>query len=188
MKGRFLIDRKSMAMKREIIIRQEEPTDIPAVQALLVGAFGGEKEAKLVDALRKNPDVFVPELSLVAVTDNQVVGHIFFSKVKIVDQVAHAVVSLALAPMAVAPGFQKNGIGRQLISHGLAAARDMGFQSVIVLGHEYYYPRFGFVPTSRWHIHPPFQVPANAYLGLELVEGGLQHVSGTVEYPAEFEV
>ncbi|WP_276485484.1 GNAT family N-acetyltransferase [Paraflavitalea pollutisoli] len=175
-------------MKKEVIIRQETTADIPAVQAMLFHAFGGEKEAKLVDALRKNPDVFVPELSLVAVMEDQVVGHIFFSKVKIVDQTVHEVVSLALAPMAVAPGFQKNGIGRQLMGHGLAAARDMGFQSVIVLGHENYYPRFGFVPTSRWHIHPPFQVPSNVYLGLELVEGGLQHVSGTVQYPAEFEV
>lgn len=175
-------------MKRSIIIRQEAVADIPAVQTLLISAFGGDKEAKLVASLRKNPDVFVPELSLVAVTEEQVVGHIFFSKVKIVDQVSHEVVSLALAPMAVAPDFQKHGIGRQLMGHGLAVARDMGFLSVIVLGHENYYPRFGFVPTSRWHIHPPFQVPANVYLGLELIEGGLQHVSGTVQYPAEFEV
>ena len=183
-----LIDRKQMAMTREIIIRQETAADIAAVQALLIDAFGEDKEAKLVAALRRNPDVFVPQLSLVAVTAAQVVGHIFFSKVKIVDQAAHEVVSLALAPMAVAPGFQKHGIGRRLMVHGLAAARDNGFRSVIVLGHENYYPRFGFVPTSRWHIQPPFQVPAHVYLGLELEEGSLQHVSGTVQYPAEFEV
>lgn len=175
-------------MKQEIIIRQETTADIPSVQSLLVEAFGEDKEARLVEALRKNPDVFVPELSLVATAGAAVVGHILFTRVRIVDQADHAVVSLALAPMAVSPAFQKKGIGRQLIGHGLTVARDLGFQSVIVLGHEYYYPRFGFVPTSRWQIHPPFQVPANVYMGLELVEGGLQHVSGIVRYPAEFEV
>lgn len=62
----------------------------------------------------------------------------------------------------------------------------MGFTSVIVLGHKEYYPKFGFVPTDRWGIKPPFEVPKDAYMGIELVEGGLENVKGTVEYPKEF--
>ncbi|MDF2192800.1 N-acetyltransferase [Paraflavitalea sp. CAU 1676] len=173
-------------MKREIIIRQEEPADIPAVYAMNSEAFGQDKEAKLVDALRKNDAVFVPGLSLVATADGAIVGHILFTKIKIVDQGGHEFESLALAPMAVSKAFQKHGIGRQLIGQGLIVAKELGFTSVIVLGHEYYYPRFGFLPSSKWHIYPPFQVPANVYMAIELVEGGLQHVTGTVQYPAEF--
>lgn len=174
-------------MKREIIIRQEGIDDKDAVFSLHRAAFGHEQEAKLVDALRKNSAVFVPELSLVATADETVVGHILFTRIRIVDQTGHAVESLALAPMAVSQDFQKHGIGRQLIGQGLTVARDLGFTSVIVLGYEHYYSRFGFLPTSKWHIYPPFQVPANVYMALELVEGGLHNVAGTVQYPAEFD-
>lgn len=174
-------------MKREIIIRQECVADREAVFHLHSSAFGHEQEAKLVDALRKNAAVFVPELSLVATADGEVVGHILFTRIKIVDQTGHAVESLALAPMAVRADHQKHGIGRQLIGQGLTIAKDLGFTSVIVLGYEHYYARFGFLPTSKWHIYPPFQVPANVYMAIELVEGGLQHVAGTVQYPAEFD-
>ena len=65
-------------------------------------------------------------------------------------------------------------------------ARDLGFKSVIVLGHAAYYPRFGFEPASRWDIRPPFDVPDDVFMALELVKDGLKEVQGTVEYPPEF--
>ncbi len=141
----------------------------------------------MVDALRKNIDVFIPELSLVAIIDDQIVGHLLFSKIKIENNNKNEFDSLALAPMAVRPEFQKKGIGGQLIKQGLDIATKLNFKSVIVLGHEHYYPKFGFVATEKWNIKSPFEVPTNVFMGLELVEDGLKNVSGTVKYPKEFE-
>jgi predicted N-acetyltransferase YhbS len=174
-------------MIKVITIRQEVAADHSAVYALNCAAFGQDNEAKLVNALRKNNAAFIPELSLVAMSDDKVVGYILFTRIKIVDYHGTEHESLALAPIAVGPEFQKNGIGGLLISQGLLKAQEAGFRSVIVLGHEHYYPRFGFVPTTVWHIKAPFEVPANAFMGIELVKGGLDHISGTVRYPKEFE-
>lgn len=167
-------------------IRQEQQSDFPAVQALLEAAFGQAGEARLV-ALLRDSDAFVPDLSLVATLYDQIVGHILFSKIIIADDRHNEFESLALAPVAVLPEHQKQGIGGHLIRAGLEKATALGFQSVIVLGHEHYYPKFGFLPAETWQIKPPFEVPANVFMGLELVPGGLRHVSGTVRYPEAFD-
>ena len=95
--------------------------------------------------------------------------------------------SLALAPIAVRPEFQQKGIGGQLIKSGLNKARELKYKSVIVLGHKHYYPKFGFEPVDKWNIKAPFDVPADFFMGLELVKDGLKGVSGTVRYPKEFD-
>lgn len=115
-------------------------------------------------------------------------GHILFTKIMIRDEYGRGHDSLALAPMAVRPDFQKQGIGTQLIRHGLAKAKALGHRSVIVLGHEHYYPKFGFVPAVRWKIKAPFEAPVNAFMGIELITDGLKTVSGTVQYPKAFEM
>lgn len=171
----------------DIKIRQETESDFNEVFELNHIAFGKDSEAKLVDALRNNPAVFVPELSLVATIDNKIVGHILFTKIKIADNNQNEFNSLALAPMAVKPGIQKNGIGGKLIRAGLHKARELNFKSAFVLGHRNYYPKFGFVPAKKWDIKSPFDVPAEAFMGIELIQGGLISVSGTVKYPKEFD-
>lgn len=173
----------------DIIIRQETKDDFNEVFKLNHKAFGQDSEAKLVDALRNNPTVFVPELSLVATIDNKIVGHILFTKIKIENDTQNVFDSLALAPMAVKPDNQKKGIGRQLIRVGLDKARELNFQSVIVLGHKDYYPKFGFEPTTKWNIKSPFSISDKGnFMGIELVMDGLKNVSGTVKYPKEFEI
>jgi putative acetyltransferase len=170
----------------QVVIREETQADFPAIHQLNTAAFGQEQEANLVDLLR-NSAAFVPGLSLVAAAGDKIVGHILFTKIRIKDQQGKQHESLALAPMAVVPELQKHGIGGQLVQSGLAKARTLGYASVIVLGHEHYYPRFGFVPANRWNILPPFEVPENVFMAIELVPGGLTGISGTVEYPKEFE-
>lgn len=169
-----------------IKIRQETPNDFNAVFEVNKLAFGQDNEAKLVELLRQS-NAFVPELSLVAAIDNKIIGHILFSKIIIVDDNHNEFESLALAPMAVIPEFQQKGIGGQLIKAGLHRAKELRYQSVIVLGHEHYYPKFGFVPADKWNIKAPFDVPANVFMGIELVTDGLKDVSGTVKYPKAFE-
>jgi putative acetyltransferase len=170
----------------DIKLRQENSDDFKEVYELNSLAFEQENEAKLVDLLRKS-DAFVPELSLVATLDNKIVGHILFTKIQIIDNDQNVYNSLALAPLAVKPEFQKKGIGGQLIRTGLEKSRRLNFNSVIVSGHEHYYPKFGFVPTGKWKIKAPFDVSANVFMGIELVVDGLKNVSGTVKYPREFE-
>jgi len=170
----------------EITVRKENSSNIKEVYEINRLAFGQENEARLVNLLRSS-NAFIPELSLVAGFGDKLVGHILFSKIVIVDKNRKEAESLALAPMAVIPEFQQKGIGRRLVKSGLDKAKELNYKSVIVLGHEHYYPRFGFLPADRWHIQAPFDVPANVFMALELIPNGLEGISGTVKYPKEFE-
>ncbi len=171
----------------EFEIRNEVVSDFPDVYDLNKASFGQESEPKLVELLRKS-NAFIPELSLVATMSNKIVGYILFTKIKIKEDNGKEFESLALAPMAVRPELQKQGIGGKLIRYGLNKATQLGYKSVIVLGHEHSYPKFGFVPMARWTIKAPFDVPTNVFMGIELVKNGLADVSGTVQYPKEFEM
>ncbi len=165
-------------------IRPEMIDDYASITEVNDLAFGQKNEGRLILSLRKTQE-FIPELSLVAEVGGRVVGHILFYPIKIKsDDASYG--SLCLAPMAVLPEFQKQGIGSQLVREGLRRARRFGYKSVIVLGHAAYYPRFGFEPASRWGIRPPFEVPDDVFMALELVENGLKDIQGTVEYPPEF--
>ncbi len=166
-------------------IREETPQDYEAVYSVHELAFKQANEANLVNALRKST-TFIPGLSLVALNNQAISGHILFTKIFIKNSPAvHE--SLALAPVSVHPDHQHKGIGSALIRAGLQKALELGYDSVIVLGHEHYYPKFGFLPAAGWQIKAPFEVPSNAFMALELKPGSLAGVSGTVEYAREFE-
>ena len=144
------------------------------------------EEFELVERIRSSK-FYVPELSLVAVVREKVVGHILFSEIEIHSKNSTSI-ALALAPVSVAQKFQRNGIGAKLIMTGLERATRLGYDSVILLGHADYYPRFGFEPTSTWEISPPFDVPAENFMGIELVPKGLHKKSGTVKYPSVWQL
>ena len=123
-------------------IRIEKEKDYSVVKSLNEIAFGQLEEAELVSTLRLNPR-YIPELSLVAEENGVVIGHILFTPLDVVDSDQNYS-SLALAPMAVLPKHQKKGVGSALVEAGFKKAQELGFTSVIVLGHPDYYPRFGF--------------------------------------------
>lgn len=174
----------------EIIIREELPTDYTATEKVIMQAFANEifsdkKEHLLVNRIRKS-DAFIPQLSLIALEQNKdMIGHLLLSKIKIIDG-DHAIDSLALAPVSVIPGYQNKGIGSQLIHTSLKRAKDLGYRSVIVLGHKDYYPKFGFKPASLWNIQAPFEVPDEVFMALELTPFSLENVQGVVQYPKAF--
>lgn len=173
----------------QIQIRQEQSSDYTAVLNLIEAAFKTMKysdhtEHFLVERLRQS-DAFIPELSLVAVNDNQIVGHILLSLVKIKNEHSEFE-SLSLAPVSVLPDFQRKGIGGQLIKASHQLAKDLGYQSVILLGHREYYPRFGYLQADSFGIELPFDSPKEHCMAIELNKNALKEVSGMVEYPKEF--
>jgi putative acetyltransferase len=175
-------------MTEHITLRQETTDDIKEIYEVNLSAFGQDNEAKLVDALRNNSGVFVRELSIIAIHKNKTVGHILFTKINIRDENNNLNASLALAPIAVRPDFQKQGIGGQLIRKGFEVAKELGFTSIIVLGHKYYYQKFGFTPAETWNIKCPFRLRDNGnFMAIELVTDALKNISGMVVYPKEFE-
>ena len=151
-------------------LRPECPADHAAIHELVRLAFAQAEhsdgdEHHLVDRLRRSQE-YLPELSLVAEEDGQLVGHIMFTRLSI-DGVA----ALALAPVSVLPTHQGKGLGSALIRHGHAVARDLGWHFVVVLGHAGYYPRFGYKPASLFGIRPPFDVPDDVFMAVNLGSG-----------------
>lgn len=165
-------------------IRAEQPEEFPRIKEILDLAFQQEEEGQIVERIRAS-DAYVPELSLVAIWEKEIIGHIVFSEIKIENE-KNSYRALALAPMAVHPDFQRKGIGNQLIKSGLEVARQLGRDRVIVLGHAEYYPKFGFLPASKWNIKAPFPVPDEVFMALALKNGGLDNVEGTVIYSKAF--
>lgn len=173
-------------------IRQERATDYLLTEQVVKMAFADavysdHKEHLLVSRIRRS-DHFIPELSLTAIDSdhNQIAGHILLSKITIVREDDVKIDSLALAPVSVFPEYQNKGIGGLLITEALKEAKGLGHNSVVVLGHPQYYPKFGFQRASLWGIKAPFEVPDEAFMAIELSEDALKNAAGIVEYPSEF--
>ena len=164
------------------VIRKESPADIPAIYRVNERAFEQTEEANLVDALRTNGKA---SISFVTENDGQIVGHILFSPVTL-EPANKVLFALGLAPMAVLPEFQNQGIGSLLVNAGLDECRKQGCDFVAVLGHPAYYPRFGFVPSINFNIKSEYDVPDEVFMLLELKEGALSGCSGIIKYQPEF--
>jgi len=162
----------------------ETPDDLAAIREVLTDAFGRPNEAKLGETIRTSPN-FIPELSLVAKEDNQVLGHILFSPI-VIATLTENIPALALAPLAVTPTRQRQGIGSQLVRVGLVKCQELNHSIVVVLGHPNYYQQFGFQTASKFGIQAPFSVPDEAFMVLGLKPDALQSVKGMVQYPAYF--
>ena len=167
-----------------ITIRPAKERDYPNIFEINLLAFGGESEAQLVEGLRHSK-YFIPQLCLVAEKDGKVVGYILFSHV-ILETVDENLEVLALAPMAVHPEFQHQGIVSALVRYGLRVSKEMGEKAVAVLGHPDFYPRFGFMQAQAFGIRAPFPVPDEVYMVIELDPGALDGMSGTIKYPPLF--
>lgn len=163
--------------------RAETPADLDAIREVVVAAFPSPEEADLVEKLRADPGAWIDGLSWVAVDpEGRVVGHALLTRCHIDGQDA-----LALAPCAVLPAHQGTGAGSAAIRSALEAARALGENTVVVLGHAGYYPRFGFSPASRVGIRAPFEVPDEAMMALAL-DPARPTPTGTIRYAAAFGV
>ena len=165
-------------------IRQENKEDYEVIYNLVKIAFetaehSDGNEQDLVVELRDSNN-FIPQLSLVAVQDNKIVGYILFTKIKIGKYE-----ELALAPLAILPEYQKQGIGKQLIEKGHQIAKKLGYHYSVVLGSQTYYPKSGYVPAIEYGIKAPFEVPNENFMAIKLNHTD-KEIIGIVEYAKEF--
>jgi len=161
----------------------ERPGDEAAVRLINEKAFGQQQEADLVEKLRRScPEV----ISLVALVGGVPVGHILFSPAML-EAASGRVAGMALAPLAVLPEHQRQGIGSALVKAGLQVLRSRSCPFVIVLGHPAYYPRFGFEPASHFGISSQWTgLPDDVFMALILDQESMNGVAGVVRYRPEF--
>jgi putative acetyltransferase len=162
-------------------VREERPGDIAAIRKVNEAAFDRPDEADLVDALRRNCK---ETISLVAVLDGNVVGHVLFTPVVVEGN--GPTTGAGLGPMAVHPLHQGRGVGRAMVGYGLEKLRASGCPFVVVLGHKEYYPRFGFERGSEHGITCSWDVPDWAFMVMVLDAERMNGVSGVVRYRSEF--
>jgi len=167
-----------------IKIREEKVEDHEAVREINDNAFGQPEEGRIVDKIRVACEDII---SLVAVDDEKVVGHIFFSLAEINNK-GKTIKGIGLAPMAVHPAYQNKGVGSLLVNEGIKRVKESGCPFIIVLGHEKYYPRFGFEKASNYGIKPQWDgVPDEAFMIMILDHEAMAGVSGIAKYRKEFD-
>lgn len=148
-----------------VVVRPETAADFEAIARVVEAAFGKPDEAAIVEAIRAS-DGYLPELALVAEDKGRLIGHTMLSRVGLEGSGRRL---LQLAPMAVVPERQSEGVGFLLGETALEAADRKGEPLVLVLGHPWYYPRFGFRPASRLGLHPPNPaIPDEVFMAVPL--------------------
>lgn len=164
-------------------IRTEAPEDYPWIREVVARAFGQDEEARLIDALRDEGCLL---FSLVAEAHGQLIGHVAFSALPL-EAESGTMIAAALAPMAVAPEWQRKGVGSALIQRGLTMCRERRIPAVIVVGDPRYYCRFGFTATIASRLN--CSLSGEHLQALELTPGSIQELgSARVRYPKPFGV
>jgi putative acetyltransferase len=163
----------------DVDIRPEQPADEAAIAAVHHSAFGGGVEAGIVNRLRGSAS-YLPRLSLVATDDGRVVGHVIISRARLDGRPV-----TVLGPIGVLPELQRRGIGTALMEAVVAAARAEGETIVALVGHPWFYPRFGFVPASGLGIRLRSQIRDDVFMALELVPNAARG-GGVLRYPGAF--
>ncbi|MFM7363314.1 MAG: GNAT family N-acetyltransferase [Cuspidothrix sp.] len=163
-------------------VRPETPSDYSSITEVNIKAFGIENEAKLIEKIRSSPR-YIPELSLVAEIDNKIFGYILFSYIDLVN--IQTLPVLGLAPLAVLPEYQNQGIGSILVETGLEIANQKKEALVVVLGHPEYYHRFGFQTSINYQIQSPFDVPEDVFM-VKPLANYQEKYQGKILYPPAF--
>jgi len=162
-------------------IRKTTAADLNDILFVEREAFKSNKEAELTKDILADPSA-KPLLSLLAFVENKAAGHILFTKGQIANGKGRLSVFF-LAPLAVLPRFQKQGIGGSLIKKGLELLSQSGVDLVFVVGHQGYYPRYGFTPATEFGFEPTYPIPeevADAWMVKALNPEIIGAVSGKV--------
>lgn len=163
-------------------IRQEKPEDKTAIHHLHRVAFQRENEANLVENLRKN----TLSLSFVLLENQTLIGHLLFTPVTLKQNSSQDIHILGLAPLAILPDYQHQGKGSLLLNYGLEQCRKLSYHAIVVLGHPDYYHRFGFISAKEKGFSCEYDVPDDVFMILELRQGILKNIRGTIAYHPAF--
>ncbi len=170
--------------KNAVQITEECKQDQDDIREVIIAAFGSIGEAEVVDQLRRTCPVFI---SLVAKVDNKIVGHVLFTPVRLVFMEDQIIVGIGLAPLAVLPEYQNQGVGTELCSEGLSRVTLAGYPYVVVLGDPSYYHRFGFQQACDFGIKSAFtDVPEDAFMIKILKPDIMDRIKGVIYYQEEF--
>jgi predicted N-acetyltransferase YhbS len=164
-----------------IIIREEQEADRHQIEYITKKAFWnlyvpGCNEHYLVHILRDSED-YIPELSRVAEIDGKLVGTIMYSKAYVLNGEERTDV-LTFGPLCIDPEYQKRGIGGELLEYTMQLAKEQGYRAIIILGEPEYYPLHGFKTCDHFAITTSDGKNFNAFMGIELIPGGLAGVTG----------
>lgn len=166
----------------ELIIKKTETPEYFATENLTREAFWnmykpGCDEHFCLHLLRKS-NSYIRELDLIAVLEEEIVGHIISTKARVIDEqsIEHEV--LCVGPISVMPSLQNQGIGTKLINHSISIAQEMGFKGMILFGNPDYYSRFGFTNAQKYKITTKDNHNFDPFMALELTENGLDDIKG----------
>lgn len=173
-------------------MRPEEKDDELQVEEMIREAFWNQyspgcNEPYLIHLLRKSP-VFIPELCWIALDRGKVIGNILYTKASLWDDDGKRLEVLSLGPLAVAPGFQNRGIGKQLIYRTQSLAKALGYSAIFLYGDPQYYGKQGFAPAETFHICTSDNQFADALQVKVLIEGALPRKGGRYEEAAVFDI
>jgi putative acetyltransferase len=167
-----------------VIIRPETPADYDDIRRINDEAFRDPIDAQLIDMIRAS-DRFVPELSLVAVSEGQSLGHVISSYVDIVQPVSGTRRVLQVGPIAVLPAHQRQGIGSALMHETIRIAEERGEPLLLIEGNPAYYGRFGFTRADEQGIEPPPEAHGPQYFMVRPLAAYASSLRGRAVYPPE---
>lgn len=175
----------------EIKLRQETAADYDAISDAIIASYenveySNHREQVMVERLR-NSNAFIPELSIVAQTvDNKIAGHIMLTRMAII-KLDKSFNALTLAPLSVRPEYQNKGVGKRLVIESHRIAKILGYEFIAVLGHADYYPKFGYVTTSKHNIEIPFKISEANSMIISLNGNDFSKITGgKIKYSDQF--
>jgi predicted N-acetyltransferase YhbS len=175
-----------------INIRNEEPKDYRRVEEIAREAFWnlyfpGGHEHYVVYKMRSHPD-FIKELAFVIEVDDEIAGGIFYTHSKIVSEDNKEYKTISLGPVFISPEYHRKGLGKELITHSIQVAKEMGYRAILTLGYPYHYEPYGFLGGKKYNISMSDGKFYKGLLVLPLYEGALDNISGYAAFSDVFDV
>lgn len=160
-----------------IIIRNETPTDYRTVESLTREAFWNQnapgcEEHYFVNQMRNHPD-FIPELAFVLELDGQLIGNVMYTRSWLIDEQDSRKAILSFGPLSIHPDYQRKGYGKQLLEHSFAAARELGYDAIVIFGNPDNYVSRGFRSCKKYNVSLEGNLFPTALLVKELTSGAL---------------
>jgi predicted N-acetyltransferase YhbS len=186
------LSNREIGTKMEILIQRTTKKDLFRTENITRESFWNLYRPGCVEHLIlhniRNSKAYISHLDLVAVFENEVIGHVISTKAKVADLVNNEHEILCVGPLSVLPEFQNKGIGSKLMNESIEVARESGYFGMILFGNPEYYHRFGFKNAKEYGIATKDGQNFEPFMALELHNDGLAGVKGRFYEDNAFEV